>query len=995
MQSSRGKTNATILIVDDISTERLILARYLEDLGYRHATATNGVEALQLAESLPIDLILLDLSMPVLNGLELLGELQNDDILRSIPVIVISGSFEQNAVRSIEAGAEDYLRKPFDPVMLRARIQNCLEKKRLRDVQVQHLQNLNSLQSELATKNQELKRINLNLEELAYTDELTGLPNRRSGLASLEQLLAIHARNANPLCCIIIDIDHFKKINDTYGHDCGDYVLHQAARRMQSLTRAGDGICRFGGEEFLILCPDTDLEGARLLANRLRQGLEDLSLCFRDYSGPVTASFGVALARSGLARVEDLLNAADRALYQAKGEGRNRVVCYHQQASLTPPGRERSPAPVPPEDRPREQFIEESQLLEQPTHQRFERLAGLTASLMHAPTAIISLFTTGRQVFIGSHGLEQAWKDRGEAPIAYSVCKTTVDSQHPLQVENLSADPLFSHLPVTKLVSAYAGAPLTTSSGQVIGTLCVFDPEPHVWTAEEMGVLADLAASATAEIELRSAATRHRALSDSYRMARKTADEDSSTLMLASASHELRTPLNGVLGMCELMRGTPLSEEQKEYMSLLNTSADSLLDTVNDILDFSKLKSGQFQLKPTPLDLRDTMAEILKPLALRADQESLAFYLDVDPSTPDRISLDRVRFRQVLVNLVGNALKFTAHGSVAITVGFRENALDVAVEDSGIGIPQDHLQEIFLPFRQVENEMTSAHRGTGLGLAIVDQLLRGQGGSVACSSAPGRGSTFTFRLPIQILDAEPVLHGPTVGLKITDPRMRQCVEHLLEAGGQSWTSDLDAADLCLVDSSCQDELVRERKTRMAVLCPPGWRTPHSDQQRYPLVRISWPVAPSELREWLSAAQKAPESRPQVEKRARKFLVVDDNAINLKVACGLLRQMGLESRPVHGGTAGLEALQTESFDVVLVDIEMPGMNGFEFARLVRAKKIPILLIAMTAHAGESERQRSLSGGMDEHLTKPISAASIKKVLAGLEQKLLQPSEGALH
>jgi CheY-like chemotaxis protein len=140
MQSSRGKTNATILIVDDISTERLILARYLEDLGYRHATATNGVEALQLAESLPIDLILLDLSMPVLNGLELLGELQNDDILRSIPVIVISGSFEQNAVRSIEAGAEDYLRKPFDPVMLRARIQNCLEKKRLRDVQVQHLQ---------------------------------------------------------------------------------------------------------------------------------------------------------------------------------------------------------------------------------------------------------------------------------------------------------------------------------------------------------------------------------------------------------------------------------------------------------------------------------------------------------------------------------------------------------------------------------------------------------------------------------------------------------------------------------------------------------------------------------------------------------------------------------------------------------------------------------------------------------------------------------------
>ncbi len=315
-----------VLVVDDGLMNRTLLKVHVGTLGHEVQEAENGVQALQKIESEPFDLVLLDLSMPEMDGHEVLKILRERGLLNQLPVVVISSHEDIDIVANcIEMGAEDYLSKPFEPRLLKARVVACLEKKRLRDAEKLHLQQLMELQRTLEARNLELQEMSQRFERLAFTDALTGLPNRRFALEHIAGLWELFRRNQLLFSCTIVDVDHFKSINDGFGHEAGDAVLIQVASRLRALARASDQVCRFGGEEFLVVSPATDLEGVLILAERLRAGLAELKVDYPGFERSVTASFGVATAWPGLERSDTLLKAADEALYQAKEQGRNRV----------------------------------------------------------------------------------------------------------------------------------------------------------------------------------------------------------------------------------------------------------------------------------------------------------------------------------------------------------------------------------------------------------------------------------------------------------------------------------------------------------------------------------------------------------------------------------------------------------------------------------------------------------------------------------------------
>ncbi|MBL8793968.1 MAG: diguanylate cyclase [Planctomycetia bacterium] len=326
--TTAARPQSRVLVVDDNGMNRLLLGQHVTQLGHQPLGVENGRKALDLLQGERFDLVLLDVMMPEMDGHAVLHHIKGTAELREIPVIMISGLDEiETAARCIEAGAEDYLVRPFDPVLLRARVTATLEKKQLRDLEKQYLEELLRLKQELAERNSALEEANRKLEQAAFTDVLTGLPNRRFALEHLMHFWATSGRYGHPLSCLLLDVDHFKKINDTWGHDRGDLVLAQLAGVLRETLRVSDIVCRLGGEEFIVLCPLTDLSDAQRCGERLRAAIEAFAFRGAGFEQRVTVSIGVATRTLAMDHPDELLKAADRAVYAAKESGRNRVEC--------------------------------------------------------------------------------------------------------------------------------------------------------------------------------------------------------------------------------------------------------------------------------------------------------------------------------------------------------------------------------------------------------------------------------------------------------------------------------------------------------------------------------------------------------------------------------------------------------------------------------------------------------------------------------------------
>ncbi len=456
---------------------------------------------------------------------------------------------------------------------------------------------------------------------------------------------------------------------------------------------------------------------------------------------------------------------------------------------------------------------------------------------------------------------------------------------------------------------------------------------------------------------------------------------------LANMSHEIRTPMNAVVGMSHLLRDLPLPREAHEYVSTINSSGAALLTVLNDILDFSKIESGKLQIAEEPFDLLACVEESLELLGAMAANKNLTLLCQYDLQTPRMVLGDAARLRQVLVNLVGNAVKFTSIGEVAVRVEPADRAgrkvIHIAVRDTGIGIPEDRKDRLFQSFSQVDASTTRQFGGTGLGLAISQRLTRLMGGEIQVESQLGVGSLFYFDLPDKrvaetgpALAGEPHWKGKRVWLKVTPFAFEAHLAGYLTAWGLTVMRDPAEVDIVFADASAA--------LPVAVLNKPTLRIGEGRT-------LSKPVRPTQLHRELSRAlsiqpeaQKAPVSSkaPLAEASPLRILVAEDNAVNQRVIQGLLRRLGYEPVIVENGLLALEAVRQMPYDLMLLDLHMPEMDGLDAARQVVAtvpEKQRPRMVALTASAFPEDRMACLEAGMQDFLSKPIQLDELRRTL----------------
>ncbi|MEK1906877.1 MAG: response regulator [Pseudomonas sp.] len=495
---------------------------------------------------------------------------------------------------------------------------------------------------------------------------------------------------------------------------------------------------------------------------------------------------------------------------------------------------------------------------------------------------------------------------------------------------------------------------------------------------------------------------------------------------LANMSHEIRTPLNGMLGFTNLLQKSDLTPRQQDYLNTIEKSAESLLGIINEILDFSKIEAGKLVLESLPFNLRDLIQDTLTILAPTAHEKHLELVSLIYRDTPLSLQGDPQRLRQVLTNLVSNAIKFTREGTIAVRAMVEDESDDraqlrISVQDTGVGLSDEDLRALFQAFSQADNSLSRQAGGTGLGLVISKRLIEQMGGEIGVESAPGTGSEFwiSISLPKAREDSEELRRAPLLGRHVvvleSHQLTRQALIHQLQDCGLQTLAcnDLEqllehvgkhrqspqAVELAVLGVSVHELPPEQLSQRIWDLDRLGCKSlvlcPTTEQAMYheslPDAHLQLQAKPActrklqrALSDLVQPRQQKTDTRAPLTSRAPRLLCVDDNPANLLLVQTLLSDMGAEVTAVDSGYAALHNVQQQAFDLVLMDVQMPGMDGRQATEAIRLweqerERSPMPIVALTAHALSNEKRALLQSGMDDYLTKPISERQLAQVV----------------